>query len=55
MKLLDTLLLSLSVVFIIIGIYETMQYGLGHAYWSVMLSVVLFFAYGYRKSQKKKA
>ncbi len=51
MKLVDVLLLSLAVVFIIIGIYETMTRGIGHAYWSVMFSIILFFAYTYRKKR----
>ncbi|NJN41274.1 MAG: hypothetical protein HC811_02565 [Flammeovirgaceae bacterium] len=49
MKLIDALLLSLAAVFIIIGIYEVMTQGLGHAYWSIMLSMVLFFVYVIRK------
>jgi hypothetical protein len=49
MKLVDILLLSLAVVFIIIGAYEVMAVGLGHAYWSIMISLILFFAYKMRK------
>jgi predicted membrane protein len=49
MKLLDTLILSLAVVFIIVGIYEIMRFGVGHGYWSVMLAVVFFFVYTMRK------
>lgn len=49
MKLVDVLLLSLAVVFVIIGIYETMTQGVSYAYWSVMLSIVFFFLYLYRK------
>jgi hypothetical protein len=49
MKLVDMLLLSLAVVFIIIGAYEVMTVGLGQAYWSIMLSFILFFAYSLRK------
>ena len=51
MKLVDMLLLSLAVVFVIIGIYETMTRGIGHAYWSVMLSILFFFIYTYRKKK----
>jgi len=51
MKLVDVLLLSLSVVFIVIGAYEVMTVGLGNAYWSIMLSLILFFAYKIRKRQ----
>ncbi|MFM8914565.1 MAG: hypothetical protein ACKOE6_16855 [Flammeovirgaceae bacterium] len=49
MKLLDVVLLSLAAGFVIIGIYEVMTLGIGHAYWSIMLSMILFFAYNYRK------
>jgi len=49
MKLVDILLLSLAVVFIVIGAYEVMTIGIGHAYWSIMISLILFFAYKMRK------
>lgn len=53
MKLLDSVLLSLSVVFIIIGAYEVMAAGLGAAYGPLMLSLLLFFWYVYRKKFRK--
>ncbi|MFM7485802.1 MAG: hypothetical protein ACKOC0_11755 [Cytophagales bacterium] len=49
MKLLDVVLLSLAAGFVIIGIYEVMTLGIGHAYWAIMLSLILFFVYNYRK------
>lgn len=49
MKLADILLLSLAVVFIVIGSYEVMAVGLGEAYWSLMLAMILFFVYMMRK------
>lgn len=52
MKLLDTLLFSLAVVFLIIGIYEIMTLGVGHAYWAIMLSVMLFFVFTLRKNKR---
>lgn len=52
MKLFDTLLLSLGVVFIIIGTYEVMAVGLGNAYGSLMLALLLFFWFTYRKKSK---
>jgi hypothetical protein len=51
MKLVDILLLSLAVVFIIIGAYETMTVGITTAYWKIMVSVGLFFFYSYRKKK----
>jgi uncharacterized RDD family membrane protein YckC len=52
MKLVDAIILSLAVAFVIIGIYEVMAYGAGKAYWAIMLAVLLFFYYTYRKRQK---
>jgi hypothetical protein len=45
----DIVLLSLSVVFLIIGIHQLITLGLAHAYWAIMLSIVLFFVLSYRK------
>lgn len=52
MKLVDVIILSLAVVFIIIGMYETMRWGIGHSYWSLMLAMILFFYYNYRKKSR---
>ena len=52
MKLFDIVLLSLGVVFIIIGAYEVMAAGLGHAYTSLMLAMLMFFWFTYRKKSK---
>ena len=52
MKLFDTILLSLGVVFIIIGAYEVMAAGLGQAYTSIMLAMLMFFWFTYRKKSK---
>jgi hypothetical protein len=51
MKLIDILLLSLAAFFIIIAIYEIMTVGIGQAYWLVMMAVMLFFIYTYRKKR----
>jgi hypothetical protein len=51
MKLVDILLLSLAAAFVIIGIYEMMALGVGQGYWAIMLSIALFFFYGYRKKK----
>jgi hypothetical protein len=53
MKLADVLILSLAVVFIIIGIYEIIRFGIGSGYWSIMLAVLMFFIFNYRKQSKK--
>jgi hypothetical protein len=52
MKLIDVLVLSLAVAFLIIGIHQTMTLGIGKAYWAVMLSLVLYFVYILRKKKK---
>ena len=54
MSLVSIILLSLSIVFLIIGVYETIKLGVGQAYWSIMLSVVFFFLYTYRKRGGKE-
>ncbi|MFZ6000964.1 MAG: hypothetical protein ACOYW3_10675 [Bacteroidota bacterium] len=55
MKLTDAIILSLSVVFIIIGIYETMKWGIGHSYWSLMMATLLFFYFNYRKRTRSNS
>ncbi|MCI0751140.1 MAG: hypothetical protein L0Y35_04825 [Flammeovirgaceae bacterium] len=51
MKLTDVLLLSLSVAFLIIGIHQMITVGIGHAYWIIMLSLLVFFLYNLRKKR----
>jgi len=52
LKLTDILILSLAVVFLIIGIHQTMILGFGQAYWALMLTMILFFLYTLRKKKK---
>ena len=54
MSLTSIILLSLSIVFLVIGVYEGITLGIGQAYWSVMLSVAFFFIYTYRKASSRK-
>ncbi|CAN5391932.1 hypothetical protein BH09BAC3_BH09BAC3_27080 [soil metagenome] len=49
MKLLDTIIISLSVVFIIISAYEVMTVGLTEAYTWLMITMLLMFWFTYRK------
>ena len=49
MKLLDVVLLSLAVAFIIIGVHQTINVGFGKAYWAIMLALVFFFLYNLRR------
>ena len=54
MRLLDSLLFSFAVAFFVIGIYETMDLGIGHAYGIFMLSLGLLFLFSYRKNKRKQ-
>lgn len=51
MKLIDVLVLSLAVAFLIIGIHQTMTLGFGKAYWAIMVSLILYFVYNLRKKK----
>ena len=51
MKLVDVLILSFAVAFLIIGIHQVMTLGLGKAYWAIMLSVILYFVFNLRKKK----
>ena len=51
MKLLDVILLSASVGFLIIGIHQIMTVGFAKSYGIIMLSCILLFVYSYRKGQ----
>ncbi|KOY87075.1 hypothetical protein AD998_13820 [bacterium 336/3] len=50
MKLLDIVLLSASVGFLIIGIYEVMKGNFANNYWILMMMLICLFVYGYRKN-----
>jgi hypothetical protein len=52
MKLPDIILLSLAVVFLIIGIDQIMTIGFGSGYWAIMLTLLFFFVYTLRKRKK---
>jgi hypothetical protein len=51
MSLINSILFSLAVAFIIIGIYEMMAVGVSQGYWAIMISIALFFLYIYRKKK----
>jgi len=51
MKLIDVLVLSFAVAFLIIGIHQTMTLGFGKAYWAIMLALVLYFVFNLRKKK----
>lgn len=49
----DTIIFSLTVVTFIIGVHQTMTYGIGNAYFVFMLSMGLLFLYKYRIAKRK--
>jgi len=51
MKLVDVIILSLAVVFIIVGIHQIMTIGFGKAYWAIMLALIFFFIFNLRKKR----
>lgn len=54
MKGVDAIIFYLGVAIFLIAIYEAMILGIGQAYGIFMISLILFFLYGYRKRNKKK-
>ena len=51
MKLVDVLVLSVAIAFLIIGIHQTMVLGFEKAYWALMLALILYFVYNLRKKK----
>jgi hypothetical protein len=52
MKVPDIILLSLSVVFLIIGIDQIIVLGFSHGYWAIMISLIFFFVYNLRRRKR---
>lgn len=51
MNLINVLLLSLAAAFLIIGIHQTMVWGIAHSYWILMLSTALLLYYKLRNKK----
>jgi hypothetical protein len=51
-KLSDIIILSLAVVFLIIGIDQIIVIDFGSGYWAIMLSLILFFLFNLRRQKK---
>lgn len=49
----DTILFSLAVVFFIIGVHQTMNFGIAASYFIFMLSLGMLFLYRYRGAKRK--
>jgi hypothetical protein len=53
MKLPDVILLSLALVFLVIGIDQSITYGIQASYWAFMFSAGFLFWYQYRYKTRK--
>jgi len=51
MKITDTIIFSLCVVFFVIGVHQTMVVGIAYSYFIFMLSIGLLFLYKYRRAR----
>lgn len=49
----DTIIFSLTVVLFIIGVHQTMTWGIGNSYYLLMLSMGGLFYYKFRKEKRK--
>jgi hypothetical protein len=52
MKLPQIVILSLAVVFLIIGIDQIIVLGFGQGYWAIMIALVFFFVFNLRRQKK---
>jgi|TARA_B100000965_G_scaffold406641_1_gene446821 Flp pilus assembly protein TadB len=50
----DTILFSLSVVLFVIGVHQTMTFGMAASYFIFMLSLGLLFLVRYRRAKRKE-
>lgn len=55
MKLLDVIILVLGFVAFIIGIHQSMLYGIAASYWIFMFSLFLLFLYTYRRGKAQRS
>ena len=49
---LNTIILSLAAGIFIIGVHQTMKFGMAYSYWIFMFSIALLLWYNYRKQKK---
>jgi len=54
MKLVDVILLSMALVFLVIGIDQSIKYGIQASYWAFMFSVGFLFWYQYLYKARKE-
>ncbi len=55
MKLSQIVLLSLSVVLMVIGVDQTMNYGIQNSYFIFMFTIAVLLYYFYKKRQQEEA
>jgi hypothetical protein len=48
----DIILLSLSIVFLVIGLDQIVTIGFTSGYWSMMLALIFFFVYNLRRRKR---
>ncbi len=53
LKLLDIILLSLTVALLIIGIHQIQVMGFAKGYWALMLALIAFLGYQLRKGNRE--
>ncbi len=53
MKLVDIIILSLTVVIFIIAVHQTFTVGLMYSYWIFMFSIVLLLVLKYRRGKRR--
>jgi len=53
MKLVDALSLMFSLGFMIIGLDQSIRFGIANSYWLFMISLGLLLYFGYRKAQNQ--
>ena len=52
MKLVDTLILSLTVAIFVIAVHQTITVGLMYSYWIFMISIILLLILKFRKGKR---
>ncbi len=54
MKLLDTIIFSLAILFMLVGLHQGMTVSYAASYWLFMLAMGMLLWYQYRKKNRKK-
>lgn len=54
MKLIDVLLMAAVIIFLTIGVHQSISHGFAQSYWVFMLALAAWFTYGYRKNKREE-